>query len=282
MSAKPLKPSSIDVSKLDFGELRSLGDHAKAVYVNFNKSIIHLQSPELEILFDSGKMFEDQKRENSGKFSVRVSLKDFDKEGSSTKAFHDMMVQMDEVLKEAAKKNSQAWFKKKNISDDVMDEIYNEMVKVSKDSETGEPNGKFPPSFTFKVIKRDGEVLCKCFDGSAEGNPVLNINDPEGDDYRPVETLLNKKTKVKMLLQCNGIWIVGGKFGCTWKAVQMRVTPAPGFEDYAFLDDSDNEEDVSKIEENFVQSDDDEKTDEEEEEVVKTPPKKVRKAKRAA
>ena len=71
--------------------------------------------------------------------------------------------------------------------------------------------------------------------------------------------MFKKGTKVKMVLRCNGIWIASGKFGCTWRAEQIKITPAMGFNDYAFLEDSDEE--GEPIEGNFVDtSDDDDNT----------------------
>ena len=56
-----------------------------------------------------------------------------------------------------------------------------------------------------------------------------------------------KDTKCKMLLQCSGVWIINGKFGCSWKAVQMRIEqPKNLIEDYAF-DDSDDDNDDKNI-----------------------------------
>ena len=53
--------------------------------------------------------------------------------------------------------NSQSWFRKAKLSDETLKELYTPMVKVSTDPETGEPNGKYPDSFAFKINKRDGK-----------------------------------------------------------------------------------------------------------------------------
>jgi hypothetical protein len=26
-------------------------------------------------------------------------------------------------------------------------------------------------------------------------------------------------------VKCNGIWFAGGKFGCSWKAIQIQIAP---------------------------------------------------------
>ena len=87
-----------------------------------------------------------------------------------------------------------------------------------------------------------------------------------------------------MLIRCNGIWLINGKFGCTWKVEQLRTeVPTKKLDDYAFRDDDEEVE--------FVESDDDDEdeinsdsdSEEEVEEVkeVKKEVKKVRKGKTA-
>ena len=166
------------------------------------------------------------------------------------------------------------------------------MIRVPTDKETGEPTDKWPPSFKFKVNRRNGDITSNIFD---ENKNKMNVNDPEGEDYVPVDSLLKKNSKVKMIMKCNGIWIASGKFGCTWSAEQMQVTAPAGFDDFAFnsdddSDDEDSPEERVTLEDNAIESsdDDDSKEDSEEdgeseedevEEEVKPKKKVVRKKK---
>ena len=81
---------------------------------------------------------------------------------------------MDEIIKKAAVENSVEWFKKRNMSMEAVEALYNPQIKEDLDPETGEPTGKYPPSFNFKVIKRDGKVMCKVF---GDGKVELNVNE---------------------------------------------------------------------------------------------------------
>ena len=299
MSFKPMKPQNVSLKKLTYSELKKLGEHANVVYMNYDKQQFYVKTPELVLPFDSGNMFADPKNDQNGKYSIRVSLDNYQTEGHPDKAFYDMLVELDKMNLIEGNKNSFSWFKKKSISEELLKEIYNPMVKFSTDQETGEPTQKYPPTFAFKIMQRDGLIQCKCYDGNSPGKNVeLNVNNKDEDNYVTLEQLLKKKSQVKMLLRCNGIWVVGGKFGCTWRADQIMITPAPGFDDCAFLEDSDDdlEEVVTKLD-NFIESDDeeDERVDqdssvevkeevesssEEEPEPVKK--KKVRKAKKSA
>ena len=249
---KPMKAGDFNVDNVKFSPVKKLDNGANIIYTNYDSGSIYIQSPELDIPFDSGTFFED--KPGTGKCPVKVSLKSHDTEGS-IKDFHDKIGEFDNYIKKMAKENSVAWFKKKNMSAEKIDNLYTPMLKVSVDSETGEPNGKYPPQFTFKVVKRDHKVLCKCYDSDKN---LLNVEDTEQEDYKSLEDLLKKGSKVRMLLKCNGLWIAGGKFGCTWKAEQVKIKAAPGFTDYAFLEDSDEEDTHQKIDSSFVESSDDE------------------------
>ena len=160
------------------------------------------------------------------------------------------------MLKESAKELSQDWFKKKNLSNDVIDSMFTPTIKVSVDSETGEPNGRYPPTFGFKVKKKDGKIMCRCFD---ENKNEMNLNDPSSDNYMDFNKCLKKNAMVKGLFKCDFVWHSPGKFGCSWSAQQLRIKIPKGFDEYAFMDDSDDEAEAEKLANaNFVDSDTDE------------------------
>jgi hypothetical protein len=296
-----MKPSNVNLKKVSFSDLKKLGEHANIVYVNYDSNQFFIKTPELTLPFDSGTMFPDQRNDKNGKYSVRVSLDNYDQEGHVNHALYNLLRDLDEKILKEGQKNSMPWFKKKSLSDELSREIYNPMVRFSIDKETGEESDKFPPTFAFKILQKEDKILCKCYNGNSDvKNDELNVNDREEENYVTLETLLKKKSKVKMLLRCNGIWFAGGKFGCTWRAEQIMITPTAGFDDCAFLEDSDEEdvsENVTKLD-HFIDSEDDEddgkpevttqeetKEDsdesDEEPEPVK-PKKKVRKAKKSA
>ena len=54
------------------------------------------------------------------------------------------------------------------------------------------------------------------------------------------------------------MWHSPGKFGCTWSAQQIRIKIPKGFDEYAFMDDSDEEGGEKLPEGNFVNTDSDE------------------------
>ena len=247
MSFKPMKCEDFDKSNVTFSKMYTSKAGGKTLYLNYDGQGIFIQTPEMEVPFDSGDFEPSSNNPTSGKYKVRVSLKGHDSD-PKMKAFYEMMTTLDEMIKGEAVKNGLGWFKKKNFSMDAAENAYNEMVKHSIDKETGEISDRYPPAFTFKIVQYDDEVKCKChLDGEKK---MMNVNDPEGEGYvnlgivRPYderatikhEGVFKKGTRVKMILKCSSIYIISGRFGCTWQAEQIRIKPQQAFSDYSFLD----------------------------------------------
>jgi hypothetical protein len=234
ITQKPIKASAVDMSKVKYSKVNCLPSGAKTLYVNHGDGIspLFVQSPELTVPFDTGTFYPDN--DGSGKYAIKVSMDNIES-NPQMKEFHDMLVKMDEQILQDGISNSLAWFKKKNPNEDVIRELYTPMVKVSRDSETGEPNGKWAPSFAFKIVKRDHKVLCDVYDSDKKAITT------SGEGAVDLEQMFKKGTKLKMILKCNGLWIASGKFGCTWRAEQIKIDAPAGFSGYAF-EDSDDED----------------------------------------
>ena len=221
-----MKPSDIDLSKVSFSAPKSLDNGGKMIYLNYGGGInpLYVKVPEGTLPFDPNYFpddgIDDPEKSATGKYSLTMSVKN--DENESMKAFHDVFVGLDEYIMAAAKENSQAWFKKPKISEETISELYTRQIKVSVDSETGEPNGMFPPKFSYKVVKRDGKFLPKEFMVYDKDKTIFDVNKTTDT---PVEfsNVVMKGASVKTVIKCNGIWIANGKFGCTWRAEQICV-----------------------------------------------------------
>jgi len=221
---------------------------AKLFFIEYNGGPLVIQSPEMPVTFDP-QVYEDGP---DAKYSIKTSL---NMSNDQCKEFYEKMSQFDSRLKELGKANSQEWFKKKNMSDEVIDSMYTQCVKEHIDQETGEPSGRFPPSYSFKVKKKDDKIMCRCFD---ETRKEINFNDPGGENKMALSDVLKKNSSIKGLFKCDFVWHSPGKFGCTWSAQQLKVKIAKSFSDgYAFNDDDDeNDKDAERISQvQFVESD---------------------------
>jgi hypothetical protein len=282
-----MKASNVVLSKISLSTPKTLDNGGKMIFLNYDggMSPLFLQTPEVEIPFDPS-YYSDS--DTSGKYQIKFSLKNME-DNPDIKAFHDKIQSLDELLKQKAIDNSVPWFKKKTMTLDTIDSLYSPMIKVSIDAETGEPNGKYPPSFGFKVVKKDNKVLCTLYDKQKN---VFDVN-KETDSPVDILNVLRKGSKIKAVLKCNGVWLANGKFGCTWRAEQVRATiPEGGLKDFAIQTDSEDEGDEVVNEKVLIDdSDEDEVTDtkkeeEEEDEGVEltredsTPKKNVKKVRK--
>ena len=268
---RPMKPAQLDTSKIEIGQLKKLENGASIAYVNLDSKPVYVKTSEFGVPF--GAQYWPDSVENSGKWSVKVNLK-----GEGSESMIKMLRDFDNKIKEEAIKNCVSWFKKRNLTAETIDTLYTPMLKESLDPETGEPNGKYPPGFAFKIVKREGNVACKVY---LTKDHTYNLTDPAHDKYAELDKLLGKGSKVKLLLRCNGIWVANGKFGCTWRAEQVKVSPVESFDEYAF---DDSEEEVERIDGNFVETSDEEveekDNDSSEEDTPEVSQKKVRKVKK--
>ena len=280
MAAKPFRPSEVNVQKISFSDLKPYGK-GKRSWCNINgREMLVIQTPEMDIPFDTGSYYESSP--NSGKWPVKVSFRGMEND-KKLQEFHDMLNNMDEYILSVAKKNSSKWFKKKNMSEDMLLSLYQKQLKVSIDKDSGEPDGKYPPSFTFKITKYDGKSSCDCFD---KDKKLMNVDDSSKDDYVNLgseydpenhDGVFKSGVKVKAILKCNGIWFTQTGFGVIWNATQIRITVPERFENYSFLDDSSDEEndeenpppltvEVEKEEPQFVESSDEDDEENEDDE----------------
>ena len=265
ITTKPQKPLNVDMGSVSYSAVKSLPSGAKIIYLNYKGGPLFVQTPEMTVPYDSGTFYADN--DSSGKYAIKVSM-DGHKDNPQMKAFHDMLQGMDQKIMDSGIENSLAWFKKKSLTEEIAKELYTPMVKVSIDSETGEPNGKWAPTFAFKIVKRDGKVQCDCYDADKKEVPLT------GDDSADLSTMFKKGTKVKMILKCNGLWIASGKFGCTWRAEQIKINSPIEYSGYAFSDDEDEGTDLTRTEsnmngdkpDNFVESEEEKEAEESAEE----------------
>ena len=219
-----LTPDKFDIDNVKFSEPKSLSNGGKAIYLNYEtegtKQIIVFQTPKMMCpyglsCFDQGEY---------PKYSLEMSFGGMDDDPTLERFFQNIE-SIDNKLISEGMKNSQAWFKKKKISEEVVTALYAPGIKVSKDKDTGEPNNKYP----FK----DDRFTCNVYD-----NKKTKIEDNVSD-------LLGKGCRVQCLIQCVGLWFAGGKYGCSWKIVQVKVNPSKSITGYSFVDDSDDDDDNS-------------------------------------
>ena len=156
------------------------------------------------------------------KYSLPVSLDDFDKEGD-VKEFNAFMNNLHEKMVDTVHANVKGWLpNKKGKKRDIIAEFGRLSLK-SKDD--------YPPTFNLKLASnKNGEILTVVYKNKSSvlGGP---------------EEAIVANSKVKALAECSNMWIIDDKFSMPWTALQCRVkNPVSKFK-YGFKDVSDDEED---------------------------------------
>lgn len=268
-----IKGKNIDASKITFAQPKVLDNGAKLVYVGYNGGKFMVQTPWMDLPWQMSTYSEGP----YPKHSVTLSFRGMD-ESKELSDFHKNMLEVEEALINGGVSNSVAWFKKKNLTSDVVKNLFNPVIKVSCDKDTGEPDGKYPPTMRLKVPQRDGVWECKV---QSKNGDTFRINDAESGEH--LEDIFVKNSKVQFIMQCVGLWVASGNYMCQWKVVRAKVDVPDVSGNATFLPDSDVEDDDDEDEVKTTKSDgpqmledsDEESGDEAEEEVVEEEPEVV-------
>jgi hypothetical protein len=279
MAQNTMKASEVNVGGLTFSDPDKFPSGGTKIFVNNDNSPLYIQTPKVKVLWDT-EFYAKEGKDDSGNYPVTFALSDMEN-NPSMKAFHDCMISLDERIVNMAFENRKAWFGPKlaKANMETIQQLYKPLIKIHTDKETGEPSGRFPPSFKLKVIMYDGKHQCKVYD---ENKVMFNIDDREQEDFKSLkDDILVKGTGINVLLKCKWIWVTNLGFGCTWSAEQIKVKIPEKVSGYAFRDDDDEDNmDVveDKIEEPVIRSDSDSESesDSDEEPVVKQKPVKKR------
>ena len=240
-------PKQIDVTKLKYSEVKTLKSGAKSVYINYGSEKLTIQSPPLHLPYGISPPYSEKEKKkeevNNDKFipgsALDLSFRGMD-DNSKIKLFHDKLKEIEQKIVDDAFENRQAWFK-----DDFDDnkafvkKLFSPIVKIDKDPNTGKELGKYPPTFKAKISNKyqSDEADIDCYD--MDSNPLV-FNDI-------LKSL--KGAKAVVIVQLNGLWMAGGKYGCSWKVCTARFQLAQNVK-VSFVQDSsdDNEEEEDEIE----------------------------------
>lgn len=253
MSDQPVTYSSSEATQLvdiiKFSDAKVTQSGGKIIFASVNDEPLYLRSDKLTMPFDAS-FYSDNDSSDNGKLQFTVNIDP----NSSTpnKDMCEFAEAIDKRVCDEAMKNHVQWLKlaKNKANMDAIEDRYTSMKRVSLDPETGEPDGKYPPSFRFKVPKNKGKWECKVFDHNRREIPINEMSNEE------VFALFPKKSTIKVLLKLTVVWIAGSKFGVSWKAEQIKVDKPKTLDSYAFQDsDEDDTDEDTEDEEEVVNRD---------------------------
>jgi len=178
---------------------------------------IRLSTP-LMLTWGASDFVDQNTGKGNGKFEMSIQFPSDEYKTDDTSAFLKNMQAFETKIKNDALMNSKEWFGKVHKNAEVVEALYTPMLKYSKDKSTGEPDLTRSPTLRVKIPMWEGSWKCEVYDEDGEKlfpsltNSILT----------PIE-LIQKGTQVASLIQCGGIWFANGKFGVTWKLIQVVV-----------------------------------------------------------
>lgn len=229
-----IKGKNIDISKLAFSQPRVLDNGAKLVYMNYDGGRLSVQSPWMTLPWKMGVYTEGE----YPKYSIDLSFKGMEND-PDLQAFHDKLQEVEEKIVDAGFDNSVSWFKKKKTTREVVEAIFNPILKVSKDKETGEPDGKWPPTMKLKVARKNGVW-------ESNRDKPLVVKDQTGKQFKinsedNLEDIFCKNTRLRVKMSCVGLWVASGNYMCQWQLTSAEVDLPDDADNDDFLPDSDDE-----------------------------------------
>lgn len=162
---------------------------------------------------------QDKEKNPTGKFTMSLQFPSSDYETEDQTQFLNGMKTIIDFVKEKALENSLEWFGKKYPSIEIIDALFNSMLRHPMTVKGGQiPDLNKPPTLSVKIPKWGDVWKPEIYNES--GEPLFI------QKYNPTESplpFLPSKTRAKCLIQCGGIWFVNGKFSIIWNLVQCVV-----------------------------------------------------------
>jgi hypothetical protein len=235
-SSEVILPKNFDIRKLSYGLPKQQATGGKTIFISYDSQQLYLQTPAMKAPFGVSMWPSD----NGGpdKYSLDLSFEGREsREG--VQAFFDTLQSIDKRLVIDAMENSQAWFKKKYASVEVVEALFSPTVRYSKDRETGEVTQRYAPTVKMTLPFKDGKFLFPSFGSRRDEIDLLEA-------YNSART---KGARFQVIFQISAIWVVGSKFGAMLKVRQLKMEETVRLSGYAFQateeDAPEDDEDVA-------------------------------------
>lgn len=196
--------SSFNPSNLRFGsvEKNKKGGRLVNVYDPSSNGPMLIQSPPCRLPFGVS-AYTDPISGSIQSYSLDLSFSGADTD-SKMACFLEKMTEMDQLIRDTAVANSQAWFGKAHQAD-FLEELYRPLVKPPSDK-------KYAPTLKTKISVSGGEPNVLVFDTNKK--PCLLSDIPKG-------------AVVRAIFQIGSVWFVSKNYGITLRVVQVGIVSLP-------------------------------------------------------
>lgn len=218
-----IQPKSFDVGRLSFGTPKKNANGGKTIYPMYAGKIPYVQTPVMTAPF--GVSFFPGENGAPDKYSLDVSFAGMDSH-EGIKSFYEFAAAVDAAVLDEAWKKSMDWFGKKYPSVEVLEAMRSPSIKMPSKEQ-------YAPRFSMKLPFRDGKFTFPVYDGKRN---EISLTDIINSDSK------GKGSRVQAILSCS-CWVVGPRFGVSWKVVQLRWQSAARLTGFAFVNTGDDSSD---------------------------------------
>lgn len=233
------RTKNFDSAKFTYKPPRINKRGGKNIYVQYEGHNLYLQFPNIKTWGVNERVDED-----TGRISYDLSLQwgtadESTKEGKFLKVLKTIE---DKVLDDASA-HSKEWFGKSKMSRDVAENLMYPILKYPKDKKTGELDHDRFPTVKAKLPYWDNKFNLELYD--MDKKPLF------GGGVDTTETplsLVPSGSFLKGIIECAGVWFVGGRFGVSWRLIQAQVRQPVRIKGFCMVSDSeDDDEGVSQV-----------------------------------
>lgn len=208
-----------NVSTVRFGAPKSNSRGGKSIKIMNDKNNTLILNTPLMLTWGINKIVDDQ----TNRTSYNLSLQHQDEQYATEcqKLFFQKMKEFEDKLLETAISNCKDWFNKSKVSREVVEALYTPILKYPNIKGTTEPDYTRMPTTRIKIPYWDNKFNTELYgpDKKALYMPGDELGERNFEDFIP------KKSHIASVIQCNGVWFVGGKFGVSFQMVQCIVQP---------------------------------------------------------
>jgi hypothetical protein len=154
--------------------------------------------------------------------------------------------ELEEFIMKHAADNSKEYFNKKKTLD-VCRMFFTTGIKHTLDGD-GVKNDKYPPRIRCKMNKTPEHTYnIQIYDSKKQKTTM---------DIWNYNSVIPKMSDCSTIIECSGTWIVGEKFGISFRPAQMKVKKNEMIlNDYAFIDEENEENEENEETESVVEDD---------------------------
>ena len=212
--------STLDASKVSFGDIRMNKAGGKTVPIKYNGQSLQIRIP--KSTYPMG--INIRETDNGSTYQMALTLKGCDvfakakagPEAGDLGSLYNFLLDMQEKLLDVATANSAKWFGRSRERA-VLQDLMKQFISPSVEKINGEwvATGKYPPSFRMKVPVYDGQVSMDVADST--GKPVVV-------DLENISQIFPKRVEASVVVTPS-VYVSGQGFGVTWRVTHARVAP---------------------------------------------------------